>query len=129
MLETRSLREIHDSEADEQIFVSRSIEAQSFADYLTETDTDTENASLPHSRRWVWYCKSRYCPKYHSVWTCKTNFLLHLYETPIHREDPSTKTCEGRRLLARSWKEETAYDLSEPKKQPPAMETSGNTSA
>lgn len=100
-------------------FVYDSIAAQSFGDYLADTDTDTENSNLPSCRRWVWYCKLRACPKYYTAWSCKTNFLLHLYETPVHREDAATRTREGRRQLARTWREETAYDLSEPKKQPP----------
>ena len=36
----------------------------------------------------------------------------------MHRDDPNTKTREGRRQLSRSWREETAYDLSEPKGLP-----------
>lgn len=100
-------------------FVSASIASQSFGDYLADTDTDTENSTLPPSRRWVWYCKFRTYPEYYSAWSCKSNFLLHLYETPVYREDAITRTREGRRELARAWREETAYDLSEPKKRPP----------
>ena len=37
----------------------------------------------------------------------------------MRRDDPYTKTREGRRQLSRNWREETAYDLSEPKKEPP----------
>ncbi|KAI1144933.1 hypothetical protein F4825DRAFT_475223 [Nemania diffusa] len=92
---------------------------QSFGDYLGDDDTDTENASLPPHRRWVWYCKHRTCPKYYCAWTCKTNWLVHLYETPVHREDSATTTREGRLELSRAWREETAFDLSEPKKMPP----------
>jgi hypothetical protein len=117
---TKTLEEIGlDVTGDETNFVSRSLAAQSFSSYLTDSDTDTENSVLPPNRRWVWYCKLRNCPGYYSAWSCKTNFLLHLYETPVHREDASTKTREGRRRLARSWREETAYNLSEPKKMPP----------
>jgi hypothetical protein len=42
-----------------------------------------------------------------------------LYETSLHREDAITRTREGRRKLARSWREERAYDFSEPKKRSP----------
>ncbi|PLB47850.1 hypothetical protein P170DRAFT_447718 [Aspergillus steynii IBT 23096] len=120
MKTTSTLEEMGiDSNNITESFISRCIAAQSFADYLTESDTDIENSTLPPSRRWLWYCKLPDCPKYYSAWTCKTNFLLHLYETPIHREDGNTKTREDRRTLARSWREETAYDLSEPKKSPP----------
>ena len=104
---------------DEINFVSASIASQSFGEYLGDTDTDTENSNLAPSRRYVWYCKLCTCPGYYAAWSCKSNFLLHLYETPVHREDPSTNTREGRRQLGRSWKEETAYDLSEPKKKSP----------
>ncbi|KAJ4361372.1 hypothetical protein N0V85_009413, partial [Neurospora sp. IMI 360204] len=103
-------------------FVYDCITSQTFGDYLGDTDTDTENSSLPPTRRWVWYCKHRACPDYYSAWSCKTNFLLHLYETPVHREDTTTTTREGRRQLAKAWREETAFDLSEPKKRPPEEE-------
>lgn len=120
MSTTRTLEEMGiDLNDNTESFVSRCIAAQSFADYLNDSDTDTENATLPPSRRWVWYCKLPGCPKYYSAWACKTNFLLHLYETPMHRNDGNTKTREGRRTLARSWRKETAYDLSEPKESPP----------
>lgn len=91
-----------------------------FGDYLDDIDTDAENSTLPPSRRWIWYCKLPGCPKYYTAWSCKSNFLLHLYETSIHRVSELTETREGRRALGQAWREETAYDLSEPKKQPPA---------
>lgn len=94
-------------------------------DFYAETDTDTDNASLPAHRRWVWYCKLRSCPDYYRAWTLKTNFLLHLAETPVHSDDPATKTKKGRQQLADAWKEETAFDLSEPKKLPPETENTG----
>lgn len=120
MRTTRTLEEMSiDLKDDTENFVSRCIAAQSFAEYLTDSDTDTENSTLPPTRRWVWYCKLPSCPKYYSAWTCKTNFLLHLYDTPMHREDDNTKSRESRRTLARSWRKETAYDLSEPKESPP----------
>lgn len=105
--------------SEEVDIVRDSVAAQDFSEYLADTDTDGENESLAPSRRYVWYCKLRTCSKYYTAWSCKTNFHLHLYETPVHRDDPNTKTREGRRQLARSWREETAYDLSEPKKEPP----------
>lgn len=104
---------------EEPEFVRDSVAAQSFSEYLADTDTDGENSVLVPSRRYVWYCKLRTCSKYYTAWSCKSNFLLHLYETPLHRDDPTTSTREGRRQLSRSWREETAYDLSEPKKKPP----------
>lgn len=120
MRTTRTLEEMGiDLNDNTESFVSRCIAAQSFADYLTESDTDTENSTLPPTRRWVWYCQLPGCPKYYSAWTCKTNFLCHLYETPIHCEDDNTKTRESWRTLAKSWRKETAFDLSEPKESPP----------
>jgi len=113
------LEDIDGNGDNESHFVFNSIASQSFGDYLADTDTDTDNSSLQSTHRWVWYCKLRTCPKYYTAWSCKSNFLLHLYETPLHSEDASTRTREGRRQLARSWREETAYDLSEPKKRPP----------
>ncbi len=100
-------------------FVRDSVAAHSFSEYLADTDTDEENSALAPSRRYVWYCELRTCSKYYTAWSCKSNFLLHLYETAVHRDDPNTKTREGRRQLSRCWREETAYDLSEPKKDPP----------
>ncbi|KAH7118412.1 hypothetical protein EDB81DRAFT_817269 [Dactylonectria macrodidyma] len=100
-------------------FLEDGISSQSSGDYIADTDTDTDNSSLPSHRRWVWYCKLRACPDYYSAWSCKTNFLLHLFDTQVHREDPATRTRQGRRKLAEAWREETAYDLSEPKKRPP----------
>ncbi|KAI2625545.1 hypothetical protein GGS21DRAFT_307041 [Xylaria nigripes] len=90
-----------------------------FVDFLDDTDTDTDNLELPHTRRWAWYCKDRACPGYYAAWLCKTNFLLHLCETPVHREDPVARTRAGRRELARAWRVETTRDLSEPKQMPP----------
>ena len=117
MLETRPIDEFNMGlDADPSTFVSRCIAAQDFADYLTDTDTDAENSVLPRNRRWVWYCKLRTCPKYCSTWICKSNFLLHLYETPEHRGGVDR---ERRRQFVKCCREETAYDLSEPKKRPP----------
>ncbi|KAL9123988.1 MAG: hypothetical protein Q9217_006637 [Psora testacea] len=107
------------SVSDELDVAHDGIAAQEFSEYLADTDTDEENSGLAPSRRYVWYCKLRTCSKYYTAWSCKTNFLLYLYETPVHRDDPTTSTREGRRQLSRSWREETAYDLSEPKKEPP----------
>jgi hypothetical protein len=104
---------------DELDFIRDSIAAQSFSEHLADTDTDEENLGLAPSRRYVWYCKLRVCSEYYTAWSCKSNFLLHLYETPVHRDDPNTRTREGRRQLSRTWREETAYDLSEPKGEPP----------
>ncbi|KAI0502794.1 hypothetical protein F5B22DRAFT_45881 [Xylaria bambusicola] len=116
----RQIESANDTKNDgENNFVFDCITSQSFGDYLGDTDTDIENSNLPPTRRWVWYCKLRACPDYYSAWSCKTNFLLHLYETPVHREDATTSTRKGRRQLAKAWREETAFDLSEPKKTPP----------
>ena len=104
---------------DKPDFIRNCIAAQSFSEYLADTDTDKENSSLPPSRRYVWYCKLRTCSEYYTVWSRKSNFLLHLYETLVHRDDPNTRTRKERRQLSKSWREETAYDLSEPKKEPP----------
>ena len=89
-------------------FVRDSVAAQSFSEYLADTDTDEDNSDLAPSRRYVWYCKLRTCPKYYTAWSCKTKFLLHLYETLVHRDDPTTSTRDRRRQLSRSWREETA---------------------
>lgn len=45
----------------------QTVSCQALAEYLTETDTDAENASLPHMRRWLWHCKPRHCLKYYSA--------------------------------------------------------------
>lgn len=100
-------------------FVRDSVAAHSFSEYLADTDTDEENSGFATCRCYVWYCKLRTCTKYYTAWSRKSNFLLHLYETVVHRDDPNTKKSEGRRQLSRSRREETAYDLSEPKKEPP----------
>lgn len=97
-------------------FILDAIESQYFADYLEDGDTDSENEILPSTRRWTWYCRLPGCPDYYSAWACKTNFLLHLYETPVHREHSATQTGKGRRRLGRAWRQDTAYDLSEPKR-------------
>jgi hypothetical protein len=116
---------ISENGGNESNFVFDSIASQSFGNYLADTDIDSEHSALRPRRRWVWYCKLRTCPKYYSTWSCKSNFLLHLYETPLHREDATTRIREGRHQLARSWREETAYDLSEPKKGPPQESDEG----
>ncbi|PMD16204.1 hypothetical protein NA56DRAFT_709010 [Hyaloscypha hepaticicola] len=61
-------------------------------DYLTNSDTDADNADLGSARRWAWYCKDPACPKYWSAWSSKSNFWLHLYETAVHRADVRTHT-------------------------------------
>ena len=33
-------------------------------DYLTDSDTDADNADLRRARQWAWYCKDPACPKY-----------------------------------------------------------------
>ena len=90
-------------------------------DYLTISDTDTDNADLPSTRRWAWYCKDPACPKYWTSWSCKTNFWLHLYETAVHSSDVRTHTRIGRRELAREWRVETDWEMNEPKQPKPAM--------
>ena len=82
---------------DEINYVSASITSLSFGKYLGDTDTDTENSTLPPSRHDVWYCKLRTCPSYYSASSCKSNFPLPLYETPVRPEDPSTNTRKGQR--------------------------------
>jgi hypothetical protein len=59
-------------------------------DYLTNCDTNVDNADLGSVRR-----------------SCKSNFWLHLYETAVHRADVRTHTRVGRRELARKWRVET----------------------
>lgn len=96
-------------------FVAQSITAQEFADYLACSDTDDENSTLPHARRWVWLCKDSKCPKHGTVWIGKTNFLLHLYEIDAHRADHRTRSSTGRREISREWREERAFDFSDVK--------------
>ena len=45
-------------------------------DYLTNSDTDVDNADLCSARRWG---KDPACLKYWSAWSCKSNIGLHLY--------------------------------------------------
>jgi hypothetical protein len=42
-------------------------------DYLTDSDTDADNADLCSAYRWAWYCGDPACPKYWSAWPCKSN--------------------------------------------------------
>ena len=70
-------------------------------DYLTDSDTDADNADLCGARRWAWYCKNPACPKYWSAWSCKSNFWLYLYETTVHHADVRPHTRVGRRELAK----------------------------
>lgn len=94
-------------------------------DYLTNSDTDADNADLCSARRWAWYCKDPACPKYWSAWSCKSNFWLHLYETAVHRADVRTHTRVGRRELAREWKVETDWEMKELKQPKPAPGQNG----
>lgn len=105
--------------SDNSTSLAEHLTAAEFWDYLTASDTDTDNATAPPQRRWIWYCKEPQCVAYYCAWSLKTNFLLHLFETPCHRQDERTQTREGRRLLALAWREESAWDMSEPKKSPP----------
>lgn len=88
-------------------------------DYMTSSDTDTDNAALRGDRRWAWYCKDPACPKYWNAWSCKSNFWLHLYETDVHRADERTHTRAKRRELARNWRVETDWQMKEPKQPKP----------
>jgi hypothetical protein len=65
-------------------------------DYLTESDTDADNADMCSAHRWAWYCGDPACPKYWSAWPCKSNSWLHLYETAVHDADVRTHTHTGR---------------------------------
>jgi hypothetical protein len=94
-------------------------------DYLTNSDTDADNADLCSARRWTWYCKDPACPKYWSAWSCKSNFWLHLYETAVHRADVRTHTRVGRRELAKEWRVETGWEMKEPKQPKPAPGQNG----
>jgi hypothetical protein len=94
-------------------------------DYLTNSDTDTDNADLGSARRWAWYCKDPECPKYWSAWSSKSNFWLHLYETAVHRADVRTHTRVGRRELARAWRVETDWEMKEQKQPKPAPTQNG----
>ncbi len=94
-------------------------------DYLTTSDTDADNADLPRTRRWAWYCKDPACPKYWMAWLCKSNFWLHLYETAVHREDVRTHTRAGRRELAREWRVDTDWEMKGPKQPKPARGQNG----
>jgi hypothetical protein len=73
-------------------------------DYLTNSNTDADNADLGGARWWAWYCKDPACPKYWSAWSVKSNFWLHLYETAVHRADVRTHTRVRRQELARAWR-------------------------
>jgi hypothetical protein len=84
--------------------VAHNIAAQEFADYLTCSDTDNENSTLPDARRWVWLCKGSKCLKHGTVWIGKINFLLHLYEIDAHRADHRTRSSTGRREISRKWR-------------------------
>ena len=97
----------------EEYWIAQSIAVDEFSDYLQDSDTDKENSTLPPSRRWIWVCRLQECPENGSRWTCKTNFLLHLYETPVHRADEKTRTGNGRREISRNWREERAWDFSD----------------
>ncbi|KAI5863308.1 hypothetical protein GGS23DRAFT_566343 [Durotheca rogersii] len=94
-------------------------------DYLTNSDTDADNAELRSARRWAWYCKDPACPKYWSSWSCKSNFWLHLYETDVHRADVRTHTRVGRRELAKEWRVETDWGMEEPKQPKPTLGQNG----
>ena len=98
-------------------------------DYLTNSDTDAENADLCGARRWAWYCKDPACPKYWIAWSCKSNFWLHLYETAVHRADVRTHTRVGRRELAREWRVQTDWEMKEPKQPKPATGQNGTASS
>jgi hypothetical protein len=69
--------------------------------YLTNSDTDTDNANLRCARQWAWYYREPACPKYWSDWSCKSNFWMYLYEMAVHRADVRTHTRVGRRELVR----------------------------
>jgi hypothetical protein len=97
-------------------------------DYLTNSDTDVDNADLHSARRWAWYCKDPACPKYWSAWSCKSNFWLHPHETAVHRVDVRTHTRVGHRELAREWRVETDWEMKEPKQPKPAPAQNGTAS-
>ena len=57
-------------------FLRDGIAAQSFSEYLADTDVDGDNASSVPSCCYVWYCRFCTCPKSCTAWSCKPNFLL-----------------------------------------------------
>jgi hypothetical protein len=46
-------------------------------DYLTNSDTDADNADLCSAHRWAWYCKDPACPKYWSAWSSPTSSYIY----------------------------------------------------
>jgi hypothetical protein len=106
---------------DESHFGFNGIASQSFGDCLAKTITDTENSTLPSTRRWVWNCKPSHMLKVPVRLVLQKQFLasLVLYKTLLHRKDASTRTQGGERQLEGSWGEGSASDLSEPKERPP----------
>ena len=70
-------------------------------DYLTDSDTDADNAGLRKARQWAWYRKDPACPKY-----CKRLVLqVQLLATSV-RDGCAPRGCTdhtrvGRRELAK----------------------------
>lgn len=89
------------------------------SDPPSSSDEDND-ASLEVGRVWAYPCKHPSCPFYGKTWTLQSNFLNHLKDFKVHREEAATKDRAGRRQCASEWRYETS--LEEPKRLPPGFE-------
>jgi hypothetical protein len=90
-------------------------------DPASSSDEDGNTTELELGRIWAYPCKHPSCPYYGKTWTLQSNFLNHLKDFTIHRENEATKSRAGRRQCAREWRYETS--LEEPKRLPPLFES------
>ena len=86
----------------------------------SSSDEDGDTSSLEPGQIWAYPCKHPSYPYYGKAWTLQSNFLNHLKDFKIHREEAATKDRAGRRQYAREWRYETSVE--EPKRLPPLFE-------
>jgi len=79
----------------------------------SSSDKNGDTSSLEPDRIWAYPCKHPACPYYGKTWMLQSNFLNHLKDFKIHREEVTTKDQAGRRRCAREWRYESS--LEEPK--------------
>ncbi len=87
-------------------------------DPASSSDEDGNTTELELGRIWAYPCKHPSCPCYDKM---HSNFLNHLKDFTLHRENEVTKSRAGRRQCAREWRYETS--LEKPKRLPPLFES------
>ena len=88
----------------------------------SESDEDGDTSALGLDQVWAYPCKLASCPCYGKTWIRQCNFLNHLKDFQVHRENQATLTRAGRRQQALAWRYQTS--IHDPPRKPPSFQPS-----